>query len=429
MSRAFRALLSSPLSTRQGSTGFASLLGDQPSVFSDPEVFDGSISSSQGSFFGSRSLHSSCSPRSSFSGARSFLPALNADAVSSTATSDRSTWHSSTGWSSGASASAYVPRGYACSTTPSPSLRAKGRSTSADVDSRVHMLRATAKSSAHVRRPAKATPISQGVAYMVSRDQLSPQHLQSAMSELSTEFVEYAASYSVTEVAAWCEVCRQLGFAGDAEGAMADAVLSSLEGRMGDLTGEEVVGVMWVLARRRNALSQAQARALGEVIVNAAAEIRHEDLPDVAAAVASLALTDAFMLCELAEVITRSVPECTPNEVVALCVAYEDMGRTFFDDRLFKALADAVVSRCSAPAPPTPPVTQHHHHTPAPPPTYTPEQLQQMVAVFRRLAARHTLLQPPLAKLEAAATAKGVELPPAAPPAHGPGSKASAAAK
>lgn len=54
---------------------------------------------------------------------------------------------------------------------------------------------------------------------------------QAAMRDLSTEFVEYASGYSVTEVAAWCEVCRQLGFEGDAQGAMCEA--GEGEGRAG----------------------------------------------------------------------------------------------------------------------------------------------------------------------------------------------------
>lgn len=54
--------------------------------------------------------------------------------------------------------------------TPSPSLRGKSRgSPERELGSRVHMLRATSPSSNTIRHPAKGTPISQGVAYMVSR--------------------------------------------------------------------------------------------------------------------------------------------------------------------------------------------------------------------------------------------------------------------
>lgn len=59
---------------------------------------------------------------------------------------------------------------------------------------------------------SKPTPISQGVAFLVSKDQITREHLLENISQLCAEFIENVQTYSVTEIAAWCEICRKVDF-------------------------------------------------------------------------------------------------------------------------------------------------------------------------------------------------------------------------
>jgi len=200
------------------------------------------------------------------------------------------------------------------------------------------------------------------------------------MSQLSATFVGNIRQQSTTEIAAFCEVCKKLDFCVQN---LADAVVDAIQGQVDQLQADELAGVLWVLSSKEE-VPMPLMRELSDVLLAQLLELRHEDLPDIVAAVADLGFQDALMLTALCEAVQQHLPEYTAPELSSLVRSYgaSRLTRTFFDNRLLKGLADQILTHMQE---------------------FDTSQLRAIVDTYAAVSARHTALAETNRQLAAAA--------------------------
>lgn len=100
------------------------------------------------------------------------------------------------------------------------------------------------------RRPLSRPLIREGRAFVESSEQVSRTHLEQGLAKLCAQFLAEAHTYSVQELAAWCDICHHCGFTGGrAAQPLTLTVAGCLEGRAQELEPEQLASVLWLLAR------------------------------------------------------------------------------------------------------------------------------------------------------------------------------------
>lgn len=225
------------------------------------------------------------------------------------------------------------------------------------------------------------TPISKAIALLVSSDNIPRDRLVTTMSALCSEMCGSISEYSTTEVAAFCEASRQLDFCTQG---LADGVVDYLAAkpdRIGQLTGEELPGVLWVVSKKVD-VDLTLAGDLCEAVHKQLDDLRTEDLPKLVPLVATLCPALPFTLTAISDVILEQLDSFSAEEITSLAVAYgsEVVRRSIFDDAIFKKLADNCMRRA---------------------PEFSIAELKSILEVYREIAQRHHNLFSTLAKLEA----------------------------
>lgn len=90
---------------------------------------------------------------------------------------------------------------------------------------------------------ASATPVSQAVALMLGRDLIPPQQLADSMGALAEQMRERAASHSSTELSAYAEACRRVGFQ---HSACFAAIIHQLAPQAASIAADELPSLLWV---------------------------------------------------------------------------------------------------------------------------------------------------------------------------------------
>ncbi|KAJ9534195.1 hypothetical protein QJQ45_006993 [Haematococcus lacustris] len=104
--------------------------------------------------------------------------------------------------------------------------------------------------SVQARRPLSRPLIREGRAFVESSEQVSRTHLEQGLAKLCAQFLAEAHTYSVQELAAWCDICHHCGFTGGrAAQPLTLTVAGCLEGRAQELEPEQLASVLWLLAR------------------------------------------------------------------------------------------------------------------------------------------------------------------------------------
>jgi hypothetical protein len=268
--------------------------------------------------------------------------------------------------------------------------------------------------------------------------------LVTSMSALCSEMCGSISEYSTTEVAAFCEASRQMDFCTQG---LADGVvdyLAAKSDRIGQLTGEELPGVLWVVSKKVD-VDLTLAGDLCEAVHKQLDDLRTEDLvggrlrallilllhlgpfshlavllpaqsdartqPKLVPLVATLCPALPFTLTAISDNILEQLDSFSAEEITSLSVACECTAlcpssspslmrtasssllapscpadgsevvrRSIFDDAIFKKLADSCIRRA---------------------PEFSIAELKTVLEVYREIAQRHHNLFSTLAKLEA----------------------------
>lgn len=183
------------------------------------------------------------------------------------------------------------------------------------------------------------TPISRGVALLVSRDQFSRDKLISDMGVLANEFIVNVSSYSSTEVAAFCEICQKLDYCTPA---LQSTVLGKVEGYIESFPADELSSIIWVLSK--GTISKQVMHAVCNAISNNLDDLNHEDFPPLLHSLGRLSCTDPFLLTAFTETVVLRVKEFSTTELVDLISAYCHIGREFYDALTLNKLVDVLLA-------------------------------------------------------------------------------------
>lgn len=178
------------------------------------------------------------------------------------------------------------------------------------------------------------TPVSQAVAVLLSMDTISIEKAHRSMELLSRDLSSSLHKYSTTEIAAFCEVCRKLGFVN--HGLFLE-LAGHLETKLQNVHPEDLGSLVWALSR----LSPVEPRirnVCGTAVLNTVDSLSHSDLPIVLQALADMEYRDPFVLASCQEAVERQLEDFTAEELRETVGAFATMADWYFDLRLFKRL-------------------------------------------------------------------------------------------
>uniref|UniRef100_A0A383VB22 Uncharacterized protein n=1 Tax=Tetradesmus obliquus TaxID=3088 RepID=A0A383VB22_TETOB len=230
---------------------------------------------------------------------------------------------------------------------------------------------------------------------MLSKDQMPAEQLRSSMDALSQQLLQNIGSYSSTELSAFTEACRQIGYFHQHA---FSAAVQHLAPTASSIAADELPSLLWACAQLADANSSSSSSSqvassspaatdtsssssggrsrttpvpsndgvrgsvssskvaglpgvvdfvLGaaQVLTSDIDDVASEELPVLAAALAAMEYRDPFLLTALAEAALERRGELTQPELLALLGRFASMGRWFFDNRLLDGLAAEVVTR------------------------------------------------------------------------------------